>query len=159
MKNRNMGFKLKHKNVESTGLKASPFKINQALVMGAGDAAKSFTDIRSGFQSGNKTTIAPVGDDDTVNAINNTIIDPCEGKEGEELKKCKQMVADQEALNNVKLGPDDKKEENIEDIENNEDEPVMMSRQEYKESVGDDFKSGDYTKYKRDFKSKQQSNT
>ena len=32
------------------------------------------------------------------------------------------MVADQEALNNVKLGPDDKKETSVEDIENNETE-------------------------------------
>ncbi len=46
MKNRNMGFKLKHKNVESTGLKASQFKINQALVTGAAIAAKDFTDVR-----------------------------------------------------------------------------------------------------------------
>lgn len=156
MKNRNMGFKLKHKNVESTGLKASPFKINQALVMGAGDAAKNFTDVRQGYMAGaQKQVVAPVGEDDTVNAINNTVTDPCEGKEGEELKKCKQMVADQEALNNVKLGPDDKKETSVDDIENKEDEPAMMSRREYKESVGDDFKSGDYTKYKKDFLSSQ----
>ena len=38
-----MAFKLKLKQVQLSGNKASPFKINESLVMGAGTAAKTFS--------------------------------------------------------------------------------------------------------------------
>lgn len=38
-----MAFKLKLKQVQLSGDKASPFKINESLVMGAGTAAKTFS--------------------------------------------------------------------------------------------------------------------
>ena len=43
-----MAFKLKLKQVQLSGSKASPFKINNALVQGAGIAAKGFTTDMSG---------------------------------------------------------------------------------------------------------------
>ena len=85
-----MTFKLKHKNVHATGDKASPFKQNAALIQGAGDAAKSFTDIQNSFMGGGMQYGSSKADNnkDTNNAIINSQNDPCENLEGEELIKC-----------------------------------------------------------------------
>ena len=61
-----MGFKLRLKNVQQGSGKASPFKINDSLVMGAGIAAKSFSNLGSGYNQGLNQTIPQVdesGDD------------------------------------------------------------------------------------------------
>tara|TARA_R100000951_G_scaffold52254_1_gene43961 strand:+ start:1119 stop:1604 length:486 start_codon:yes stop_codon:yes gene_type:complete len=61
-----MGFKLRLKNVQQGSGKASPFKINDSLVMGAGVAAKSFSNLGSGYNQGLNQTIPQVdesGDD------------------------------------------------------------------------------------------------
>jgi hypothetical protein len=47
-----MAFKLKLKNVSVSGEKASPFKINNALVYGAGDAAKKFVNVEDAYAAG-----------------------------------------------------------------------------------------------------------
>ena len=47
-----MAFKLKNINVSSTGKKASPFKINDSLVMGASDSAKKFVDVETAYAAG-----------------------------------------------------------------------------------------------------------
>ena len=47
-----MAFKLKLKNVSASGEKASPFKINNALVYGAGDAAKKFVNVEDAYAAG-----------------------------------------------------------------------------------------------------------
>ena len=47
-----MGFKLKFKNVQTNTDGPSPFKINEALVAGAGTAAKGFTDLQGAFMAG-----------------------------------------------------------------------------------------------------------
>lgn len=47
-----MAFKLKLKNVSASGEKASPFKINNALVYGAGDAAKKFVNVEDAYAEG-----------------------------------------------------------------------------------------------------------
>lgn len=47
-----MAFKLKLKNVSASGEKASPFKINNALVYGAGEAAKKFVNVEDAYAAG-----------------------------------------------------------------------------------------------------------
>ena len=47
-----MAFKLKLKNVHRQEGKKSPFKQNQALIMGAGDASSKFKDLQGGFNFG-----------------------------------------------------------------------------------------------------------
>ena len=46
-----MAFKLKLKNVSASGKKASPFKINNALVYGAADAAKGFVNVEDSYKA------------------------------------------------------------------------------------------------------------
>lgn len=46
-----MAFKLKLKNVSASGEKASPFKINNSLVYGAGDASKKFVNIEDSYKA------------------------------------------------------------------------------------------------------------
>lgn len=60
-----MGFKLRLKNVQQGSGKASPFKINDSLVMGAGIAAKSFNNLGGGYNQGLNQTRPLVEDDDS----------------------------------------------------------------------------------------------
>tara|TARA_R100001509_G_scaffold121913_2_gene75816 strand:- start:194 stop:631 length:438 start_codon:yes stop_codon:yes gene_type:complete len=122
-----MAFKLKHKNVHATGEKASPFKINETLVMGAGIASKGFTDIAGAYNSGTSgqsgveepssvnTNIAE------VNSEKKTCVE--QGLEGQALIDCQNKEAE---LNQEKQN---KNEEN-----NNEENDVNqpMSRADFK---------------------------
>jgi hypothetical protein len=47
-----MAFKLKLKNVSASGEKASPFKISEALVAGAGVAADRFVNVEDAYAAG-----------------------------------------------------------------------------------------------------------
>jgi hypothetical protein len=55
-----MGFKLRLRNVQQGSGKASPFKINDSLVMGAGIAAKSFNNLGGGYNQGLNQTVPQV---------------------------------------------------------------------------------------------------
>jgi|TARA_R110002012_G_scaffold305894_2_gene510227 hypothetical protein len=100
-----MGFKLKLKNVQRSSSKASPFKINESLVMGAGTASKGFANIQGGFNQGLNNAygsqVAPLDDDDTENAEGNSKRQTCEetGLTGDALKQCQDNV-NQEFLDN-----------------------------------------------------------
>ncbi len=102
-----MGFKLKLKNVQRSSSKASPFKINESLVMGAGTASKGFANIQGGFNQGLNNAygsqVAPLDDDDTENAEGNSKRQTCEetGLTGDALKQCQDNV-NQEFLDNDK---------------------------------------------------------
>lgn len=61
-----MGFKLRLKNVQQGSGKASPFKINDSLVMGAGVAARGFGDLQGGYNQGlNQGYVGFGGDGDS----------------------------------------------------------------------------------------------
>ena len=47
-----MAFKLKLKNVSASGKKASPFKISEALIAGAGVAADRFVNVEDSYKVG-----------------------------------------------------------------------------------------------------------
>ncbi len=103
-----MGFKLKLKNVQRNSGKASPFKINDSLVMGAGVASKGFANLQGGFNqglsSGYGSQVAPLdSDDDTKNAEGNSKRQTCEetGLTGDALTQCQDNV-NQEYLDNDK---------------------------------------------------------
>lgn len=102
-----MGFKLKLKNVQRSSSKASPFKINESLVMGAGTASKGFSNLQGGFNQGLNNAygsqVAPLDDDDTKNAEGNSKRQTCEetGLTGDALKQCQDNV-NQEFLDNDK---------------------------------------------------------
>jgi hypothetical protein len=103
-----MGFKLKLKNVQRNSGKASPFKINDSLVMGAGIASRGFANLQGGFNqglnSGYGSQVAPLDkDDDTKSAENNSKRQTCEetGLTGDALKQCQDNV-NQEYLENDK---------------------------------------------------------
>lgn len=103
-----MGFKLKLKNVQRNSGKASPFKINDSLVMGAGVASKGFANLQGGFNqglnSGYGSQVAPLdSDDDTKNAEGNSKRQTCEetGLTGDALEQCQDNV-NQEYLDNDK---------------------------------------------------------
>jgi len=91
-----MGFKLRLKNVQQGSAKASPFKINDSLVMGAGIAAKSFNNFGGGYNQGLNQTIPQVDDsgDDTggseVSAKKQTCAET--GLTGDALKQCQDNV-------------------------------------------------------------------
>lgn len=58
-----MKFKLKQSNVKPSGEKASPFKINESLVMGAGIAAGGFaSNLAGGYNQGAYPQAAPSAD-------------------------------------------------------------------------------------------------
>ena len=104
-----MGFKLKLKNVQRNIGKASPFKINESLVMGAGVAAKSFSNVLGGYNQGLNQTI-PQADDsggDTNSSEDTSKRQTCEetGLTGDALKQC------QDNLNQEFLDNDKKKKE------------------------------------------------
>ena len=101
-----MAFKLKHKNVHATGDKASPFKQNMALIQGAGDAAKSFTDIQGSFMGGGMQYGSSNVDNNknTNDAILNSENDPCKDLEGEELVKCQEEQELERLKNEVEGG-------------------------------------------------------
>ena len=47
-----MAFKLKLKQVQLSGSKASPFKINDSLIQGAGDSSKRFVQVEDAYKAG-----------------------------------------------------------------------------------------------------------
>ena len=102
-----MGFKLKLKNVQRNSGKASPFKINDSLVMGAGIASRGFANLQGGFNQGLSSAygsqVAPLDSDDTKNAENNSKRQTCEetGLTGDALEQCQDNV-NQEYLDNDK---------------------------------------------------------
>ena len=136
-----MAFKLKFKNVKSTGEKASPFQQNQALISGAGDAAKSFVDVGGAFQagslgkaySGGVSTSAAESLSESKNCVE-------QGLTGEALIKCQEKT-NKDYLDNNK-DPEDK-------------EPGMLSFKEYKEQNPDATRE-DYRTYKETFKKEKQ---
>ena len=103
-----MGFKLKLKNVQRNSGKASPFKINDSLVMGAGIASRGFANLQGGFNQGLSSAygsqVAPLDSDaDTKTAENNSKRQTCAetGLTGDALEQCQDNV-NQEYLDNDK---------------------------------------------------------
>lgn len=91
-----MGFKLRLKNVQQGSAKASPFKINDSLVMGAGIAAKSFNNLGGGYNQGLNQTIPQVDDSggDTNSSEDTSKKQTCAetGLTGDALKQCQDNV-------------------------------------------------------------------
>jgi len=101
-----MAFKLKNINVSSTGHKASPFKINDSLVMGAGVAARGFaSDLGGASKALNKPVqVGPDGGGDSDTTSAGTVASTkCVDRDlsGEALKKC-QSLTNQKFLTETK---------------------------------------------------------
>ena len=94
-----MAFKLKLKQVQLSGSKASPFKINNALVQGAGVAAKGFTtDVRGGYNDVQMATsnkgMEEEGGSDSGSSEVESKKPTCteQGLTGDALKQCQEDV-------------------------------------------------------------------
>lgn len=92
-----MAFKLKLKQVQLSGSKASPFKINESLVAGAGIAAKGFsTDLGGASRAMAKPVQVGGGDEgsgsDTATAAQTS--QKCEDRDltGDALAKCQELT-------------------------------------------------------------------
>lgn len=100
-----MGFKLRLRNVQQGSGKASPFKINDSLVMGAGIAAKSFNNLGGGYNQGLNQTIPQVDESgggtggSEVAAKKPTCAET--GLTGDALKQCQENI-NQDFLENDK---------------------------------------------------------
>jgi hypothetical protein len=94
-----MAFKLKLKQVQLSGSKASPFKINNALVQGAGIAAKGFTtDMSGGYNDVQMATsnkgMEEEGGSDSGSSEAESKKPTCteQGLTGDALKQCQEDV-------------------------------------------------------------------
>ena len=86
-----MGFKLKFKNVQASTDGPSPFKINEALVAGAGTAAKGFTDLQGAYMAGaSGQADTSSGGSSSSEAEKESEEKTCveQGLEGQELEDC-----------------------------------------------------------------------
>jgi hypothetical protein len=86
--------------------KSINYNPNTALIQGAGDAAKSFTDIQGSFMGGGMQYGSRNVDNkkNTNDAILNSQNDPCKDLEGEELVKCQEEQELERLRNEVEGG-------------------------------------------------------
>ena len=105
-----MAFKLRYNNVIRPGVSSPIKQADQSLIMGAGQAAKSFVDPLAAMQGGMGigTTEAAEAEGEAKSCIEqgltgmklkecqnkNEPIDPCEGKEGSEHQECRDAEHD-----------------------------------------------------------------
>lgn len=139
-----MGFKLKFKNVQASTDGPSPFKINEALVAGAGTAAKGFTDLQGAFMSGaggGGGVSDSSGGSSSSEAEKESEEKTCveQGLEGQELEDCQ-----------TKEKENDNKKKTEEEENNSEEETDVnkpMSRADFKSNNLKGDEEGQFKNY------------
>ena len=137
-----MGFKLKFKNVQTNTDGPSPFKINEALVAGAGTAAKGFTDLQGSFMAG-------VGGDSGTSSSGSS--------SSEAEKESKEKTCVEQGLEGQELEDCQAKEKENDNKKNNEEEEGgadYLSRKDWKDQdlKGDgEGQFASYSDYKASF--------
>ena len=132
-----MKFKLKQSNVKPSGEKASPFKINESLVMGAGIAAGGFaSNLAGGYNQGAYPQAAPSADPGRGG-------DSSVAEEKSKQKSCTEMGLTGDALVDCQKRINDKYGEDMTEHEDQKakDEAAKLKNEQEEEENTSLFKS------------------